>query len=328
MNFLTIIALNLILAKSSLPNSDCFQSIRVIGAAIQAGSPKSGTQLAPAKIRTLGLETRLEKINIRFKDVGDIKEIGHPSSSFRGYADYYRLEPALFKLKQFAERALLSNEFPLIIGGDHSVTLPIVSALAKINNRRRESTGVIIFDAHEDAYLGFPVYTFLHNTFLLKLIGKRKGSDRFPEAFDRIRAFIKPAHVVIVGKRVRAPFDPDLGFKYVTLDDLNKISAEDRAHKILNELPLSVKSIHLSIDLDVLDPNESPGVNYPSVNGMSVAIAKSLIGQLARSRRIRSADFVEYVPHLDRDDKTGVVMIDLMEELIKVIGQPVPGQVD
>lgn len=206
------------------------------------------------------------------------------------------------------------NEFPLVIGGDHSVA--IASSLASI--KKEESLGIIWIDAHGD-----------YNTFETTRTGNLHGLPlaAVNENCDLLTKFhsgnyFNHKNTVIVGGRDIDPWEmPNLekdGIKIFTTDDIKKLGVKkvmDEAIKIASN---GTNGIHISYDIDVIDPVLAPGVSVPAKDGISVEEAFLILDELINNKdKIKSMDLVEFNPLKDKDDKTKKIAVDILKKVIK-----------
>lgn len=207
-----------------------------------------------------------------------------------------------------------SGYMPLTLGGDHS--LVIGSALASIN--RNKSLGIIWIDAHGD-YNTFDT-TITGNIHGLPLAAIDGYEKRFLTEFHNGNYF-KPENTVIVGGRDIDPLEienlKDAGVKVFSTEEIHKrgMSAvmEDAIAIALN----GTNGMHVSYDLDVIDPKIAPGVSVPAVNGINLEEAYEAVDSIIRHKAdLKSLDIVEYNPTKDIDNKTKIIAKTIMESFI------------
>ena len=203
---------------------------------------------------------------------------------------------------------------PLTLGGDHS--LVIGSALASIN--RNKSLGVIWIDAHGD-YNTFDT-TITGNIHGLPLAAIDGYEKRFLTDFHEGNYF-KPENTVIVGGRDIDPLEvenlADAGVKVFSTEEIHERGMaavmEDAIAIALN----GTEGMHISYDLDVIDPKIAPGVSVPAVNGINLDEAYEAADSIIRHKNnLKSLDIVEFNPTRDIDNKTKVIAKTIMESFI------------
>lgn len=210
-----------------------------------------------------------------------------------------------------------SNHFPLTLGGDHS--LVIASALASIN--RNKSLGVIWIDAHGD-----------YNTFDTTITGNIHGLplaaidgyEKRELVYFHSGAFYEPKNTVIVGGRDIDPLEKenlkDAGVTVFTTEDVHKrgmISVMEDAIKIACD---GTDGMHISYDLDVIDPIICPGVSVPAKDGINLKEAYEATDEIIKHKdKLKSLDIVEYNPARDVDNKTKVIAKTILKSIINNI---------
>ena len=217
------------------------------------------------------------------------------------------------ELYNVIKKVKTDKQFPLTIGGDHTVA--ISSALASISVEK--SLGIIWIDAHGD-YNTFDttITGNLHGLPLAATNGLCEGLTKFHKG-----NFYKPTNTVIVGAR-----DLDLKEKislkennvtiFTTADikekGVQKIMQE--AFKIASQ---DTNGIHISYDLDVIDPIIAPGVSVPASDGINEEEAMEITNFLIKNKdKIKSMDLVEYNPTRDKEDKTKNIALNILKKVI------------
>lgn len=227
----------------------------------------------------------------------------------------------LKKLNEFNEKlyntvlkSIDNNKFPFTIGGDHS--LVIASALASIN--RNKSLGIIWIDAHGD-----------FNTFDTTITGNIHGLPLAAIAGYEKKELVyfhngnhyKYENTVIVGGRDIDPLEmenlKDAGVKVFTTEDIRKNGMDKIMEEAIAIACTGTNGMHISYDLDVIDPKIAPGVSVPAVDGINLDEAYIAVDMIIRHKdKLKSLDLVEYNPLCDIDDKTKIIARSILEKLI------------
>ncbi len=213
---------------------------------------------------------------------------------------------------------ILNNKekFPIIIGGDHSLAIGSALASATIN----ENIGLIWFDAHPD-----------YNTFETTITGNIHGlplaaiNNFHNEDLTKFtNNYIKPENTVIVGARSIDTLEKENliinGIKIFTTKDIKKLGINHVIKEAIKIATKNTSKIHISFDLDVIDPNIAPGVSVPEINGLSKEeslIALNLF--LANISHICSFDLVEYNPLKDLNNKTYNIAIEILNTILRTL---------
>lgn len=197
--------------------------------------------------------------------------------------------------------ALERGSIPLFIAGDHSSVMGTVSA----SGTYYDNLGLIWIDAHPDINTDQTTVTGnIHGMPVAALLGK--GNERLTKIFsDKIK--IKPEHVVMLGLRDIDPPEAEmlkeLNIKYYTYEDMKRIGIETCVRDCINYLSV-LSHIHISFDIDVMDPELLPGVSVPVPGGFYEAESFVIMDMLIRNLPLVSYDIVEFNAEHDKNDRT------------------------
>ncbi len=216
------------------------------------------------------------------------------------------------------DETLTNKNFPLLIGGDHSLSLGTVSAVSK----HYDNLGVIWFDAHGDMNTNKTSPSGnIHGMILAALQGV--GDNRLTNLYYQ-GTKVKTENVLIFGVRdldeKEEELVKELGVKVLTYDYINKIGLINALNEVKEFYKNKTNNIHLSFDLDVVDPLILPGVSVPVEKGFNLEESTNIIKSIFKMFNITSMDIVEYNPVCDKDDITLnylIKTIELIESLAK-----------
>lgn len=289
--------------------------ITVVGAPVWRGQPHYGTQFGPDAIRAAGLIKMLRSLGGDVIDEGNIKfpAISNPSDDLAGARHLAEVVTQVESLAGKVDEIVAGGRFPLVLGGDHSVALGSLAGIAK----HYQSLGVIWYDAHTDINT---VETSpsgnIHGMPLAASMGLGAGAL---VAVGGYRQKVCPENIVFIGARDVDPGEWELirraGIKTFSMEDLQERGAKQIAGEALAYLAVRCDGIHLSFDLDVLDPAAACGVGTPVAGGADLADTLAAVDVLYQSGLITSAEFVELNPLLDRRGQTGRVAVSLIRTL-------------
>ncbi len=285
--------------------------IRIIGAPMDLGADRRGVDIGPSAIRYAGLSDRLQKLGYTVRDIGNIV-IPQPESQAEGNPRLKYLDPivpASEELARLVSTSLQEGEFPLILGGDHSIALGSISGVARVHR----PLGVIWLDAHPDFNTGETSPSGnIHGMILAALAGlgasELTGVGGWSPKLD-------PAHIVIVGAR-----DIDVDERKAlrkhsvhvfTMSDIDRNGISDVMRQAIAIVGQNDNPIHLSLDMDALDPREAPGVGTPVRGGLSYREAHLAMEMIADTQRLVSMDVVEVNAILDRENATAQLAVEL-----------------
>jgi len=206
--------------------------------------------------------------------------------------------------------ALEEHEFPLLLGGDHSISLGSVSGIAKVH----KNIGVIWVDAHADFNTDETTPSGnIHGMILAALAGI--GNTRLTHASGWTPKISKET-IVIVGARDLDRQEQELlrthNISVFTMSDIDQRGMTDVMKEAIAIAAQHDNPIHLSLDLDSLDPREAPGVGTPVRGGLSYREAHLAMELVADSQRLVSMDVVEVNPILDSENTTAKLAVELI----------------
>ncbi|HFE4763243.1 TPA: arginase [Staphylococcus aureus] len=289
------------------------KAIDIIGAPSTFGQRKLGVDLGPTAIRYAGLISRLKQLDLDVYDKGDIKvpvvNIEKFHSEQKGLRNYDEIIDVNQKLNKEVSASIENNRFPLVLGGDHSIAVGSVSAISKHYN----NLGVIWYDAHGD--LNIPEESpsgNIHGMPLRILTGE--GPKELLELNSNV---IKPENIVLIGMRDldkgERQFIKDHNIKTFTMSDIDKLGIKEVIENTIEYLKSrNVDGVHLSFDVDALDPLETPGTGTRVLGGLSYRESHFALELLHQSHLISSMDLVEVNPLIDSNNHTAEQAVSLV----------------
>ena len=219
------------------------------------------------------------------------------------------------RLYKRVQEVLDNGEIPLTIGGDHSMA--IASSLASI--KKHEKLGIIWFDAHGDFNTFETTETGnIHGLPLAAATGyERKKICEFHKG-----NFYPYKNTVIVGARDIDKLEwvnlKNAGVTVFSTEDVRKEGVENIVERAIKIATNGTNGIHISFDIDMIDPNEAPGVSIPAKDGITREQAKQMVDEfLKQEDSIKSIDIVEFNPVRDIDKKTENIALDIINKIIK-----------
>ena len=286
--------------------------IRVIGVPMDLGADRRGVDLGASAIRYAGLNDQLRKLGYTVNDIGNIA-VPQPESQPIGDPHVKYLESLVKASEDLAgvvTEALQHKEFPLILGGDHSIALGSITGVARVHR----DIGVIWIDAHGD--FNIPATTpsgNVHGMVLSALAGL--GHPRLT-GIGGWSPKINTQTIVIVGARDLDPGEQVLlreqKIHVFTMKDVDQRGMSEVMHETVEIASQASHGIHLSMDMDSLDPKEAPGVGTPVRGGLTYREAHLAMELIAASGRLVSMDAVEVNPILDRENATALLAVELI----------------
>jgi arginase len=285
------------------------QTVAVIGAGLDLGAGRRGVDMGPSAIRYAGLDERIAELGRRVEDWGDVETAVPEATEVVDERMRYlpQIKATCERIAGLVARAAGEECLPLVLGGDHSVALGTLGGMA----RARGPGGVLWLDAHGD--LNRPETSPSGNVHgmplaaALGLAGPEFLSDAYPlPAVER---------VALVGVRSLDPGERDLLAELdacvFTMSDLDRKGIEPAVRAALEHVS-GDGFVHVSLDLDVLDPDVAPGVGTPVRGGLSYREAHLALELVAEAGVLSSLEVVEVNPILDRENETAKLAVELV----------------
>lgn len=296
------------------------QQISMIGVPMDLGQLRRGVDMGPSAIRCAGVNERLESLCQDIEDLGDMtigqredeKEGGEPASE--ELRNLKAITNASAKLAETVDNIVASGAFPLVLGGDHSIAIGTLAGLAK----HYQNLGVIWYDAHAD--LNTKETSPSGNIHGMPLaISLGIGHEGLTSIYGK-ETKIKAENIVVIGARSLDDGEKELirdkGIKVYTMHEIDRLGMTRVMEETIDYLRGRTDGVHLSLDLDALDPNDAPGVGTPVAGGISYRESHLAMEMLYDADIITSAEFVEVNPILDHKNKTGEAAVELIESLL------------
>ncbi len=287
------------------------REIAVIGATLDLGQGRRGVDMGPSAIRYAGLEERLVNLGHTVRDHGNVETAVPEATTL--HDERARFLPEIRKtcarVAAKVVEASAAGALPLVLGGDHSVALGTLGGLASVNGPR----GVLWIDAHAD--INTPDTSpsgNVHGMALaaaLGLAGDAFASDAWPlPAVDAKRVALVGLRQADAGERKLLR---EAGVRVFTMSELDRIGVERAVREALDHVS-GPNFVHVSLDLDALDPELAPGVGTPVQGGLTYREAHLAMELVAESGLAGSLEVVEVNPILDRENSTAVTAVELV----------------
>lgn len=295
-------------------------TLHIFGVPMDLGQNRRGVDMGPSAIRYAGLQDHLANLGYQTRDGGNIL-VPQPEELDKSSPPAALKEGRAYHVRQIAQACrevyarmttcLQHDELVVFLGGDHSISIGTVAAVAA-----QGEIGLVWIDAHAD--MNTPLTTpsgNVHGMAMAVLLG-----DGDPELTEigAAKPVLAPDQVAMVGVR---SLDPEerlrllgSGVSAYTMRQIDEGGIGAIAHQILKQFA-HLDHIHVSFDLDSLDPSIAPGVGTPVSGGLSYREAHLLMEILADSGKVRSMDIVEVNPILDIHNQTASVAVELAASL-------------
>lgn len=286
--------------------------VSIIGSQMDLGAFRKGVDMGPLAIRHAGLATRMRDAGYEVTDYGDVvplvaEDEGNPKMRYEK-----EINESNRRLYDKVLDCHKNGEIPVILGGDHSIAIgSIAASLAHYKN-----IGIVWVDAHAD--FNDDVITpsgNIHGMPLSAVCGC--GPDSLIEYCEE-RA--NPCSVVIIGARSIDPLEKiklkDKGVTVFSISDVHSEGIKNIIQKAIIIASKDTEGIHLSFDMDALDPTQAPGVGTPVYNGLTQREAFIICEEMFSSNSLIALDVVETNPLLDKRNMTGILATELILSIL------------
>ena len=285
--------------------------VAIIGAALDLGAGRRGVDMGPSAIRYAGLDERLAALGLVVEDLGNV-EVGVAEATDEGDPRARFLEEikeVSVEIAALVNRAAEGAAVPVVLGGDHSVAIGTLGGLASLSG----PGGVLWFDAHGD--LNTPQTSPSGNVHGMPLAA---ALGLAPDTFA-IDSWPAPAleaeHVALLGLRSLDAGErglvKELGIAAYTMSDFDRRGVEAVVREAIEGVA-GASFVHVSLDMDVVDPEAAPGVGTPVRGGLSYREAHLAMELVAEGCDFGSLEVVEVNPILDRENATGRLAVELV----------------
>ena len=289
------------------------RKVRLIGVPMDLGQSRRGVDMGPSAVRYAGLQKRLERIGHEVYDEGNL-HVPNPEEEVAqsGLKRLHAVNAVCQNIYNIASNCVTRDEFALFLGGDHSISIGSIAAAAQV-----QPLGVIWVDAHGDFNTAETSPTGnIHGMPVSALVGDG------PESLVNIGtpgAKLHPTQIVQIGIRDLDKAERDRlahsGIHVFTMRHVDEMGMAAVARQAIDRLR-NLPRLHVSLDMDSLDPDEAPGVGTPVPGGLTYREAHLLMEILGDSGRVQSMDIVEINPILDTMNKTAELAVELIASLL------------
>jgi len=292
-------------------SSDGKREVAIIGAALDLGQGRRGVDMGPSAMRYAGLEERLTSLGYQVRDHGNVETAVPEATALRDERARFlpEIKETCARIAAKVVEESSTGAIPLVLGGDHSVALGTLGGLASAHG----PGGVLWIDAHPDINTpdtsptgnvhGMPLAA------ALGIAGPEFESDAWPlPAVDSRRVALLGIRQLDEGERRLLR---DAGVRAFSMSEIDRIGVERATREALDRVA-GPGFVHLSFDLDALDPEIAPGVGTPVRGGLTYREAHLALELIAESGLVGSLEVVEVNPILDRENTTATTAVELV----------------
>ncbi|AGB40237.1 arginase [Halobacteroides halobius DSM 5150] len=284
--------------------------VKVLGVPTDFGANRRGVDMGPSAIRYANLVSSLEDMDLVVDDLGDIRVPVINNEANKEEAKFLsQVIDVCQELALIVSKIAKQDKLPVILGGDHSITIGSVAGMAQV-----KEMGLIWFDAHGDFNtLKTSESGNIHGMPLATIVGR--GVKELVEC-GGITPKVKEKNTVIVGVRDLDKEERQLlkesEVTVFTMDDIDRLGIYKVMSQAIRIIGSQTAGVHISFDLDVLDPLEAPGVGTPVKGGLTYREAHLALEMIAEANIVASLDLVEVNPILDQGNQTAELAVELI----------------
>ena len=294
--------------------------VTLIGVPLDLGAGRRGVDMGPSALRVADVDAKLAQLGHEVEDWGDLS-VAIPETQGPGDPRLKFLREILDVCERLRDRvgeALAQGRTPVVLGGDHSVAMGTIAGLARHFHRRKEKLGLVWFDAHADANTAETSPTGnIHGMPLAAALGLGAPSlvnlAGFCPMVDGSRAALVGIRDVDTAERANVKAS---GIGAFTMRDIDERGMRSVMEEAIKRATAGTAAIHVSFDMDGIDPDFAPGVGTPCPGGLSYREAHLAMEMLADTGKVVSVELVEVNPVLDHRNDTAALGVELLSSLL------------
>lgn len=289
--------------------------LSLVGVAIDLGAGTPGVSLGPEAIRFAGVQERLEAIGYEVEDLGDIRAVRPKVSTTEG-TNLKNLEEVArvnSELCTTVDAIMAAGRFPIVLGGDHSIAIGTISGVMQ----HKKNLGVIWFDAHGDINTDMTSPSGnIHGMPVSVLLGM--GHSKLTSIGGDVKLNAK--NIVFIGSRDLDAGErkllKELGITVFTMHEIDRYGMAYVIEKAIEVASEGTDGIHVSFDVDCMDPVHAVGTGTRVPGGMTYRESHFALEMIAQSDKLVSAEFVEVNPIIDVKNQTAKNAVALIGSLM------------
>lgn len=292
------------------------KKIGIIGFPIELGADNKGVDLGPTILRYTDIKDKLKKLGYRVDDFGDIKMGKRDDLKIvnRNLKYLDEIKVASEHLSKQVYNMMTKNYLPLILGGDHTTAIGSIAGISRYLRERKKKLGVIWIDAHAD--MNSERTTPSGNIHGMPLAVSLGIGNKDLTHIEGFAPKVEMKHIAMIGIRdldkgeaTRIKRDKPIVY---TMSDVDKMGIHEVMEKVIAALYRKVDHIHVSFDIDAMDPVLAPGTGTPVPGGFDYREGQLLMETLYARGCMDSLDVVEVNTRLDDRNKSGILASQLI----------------
>lgn len=291
--------------------------VHIIGVPMDLGAGRRGVDVGPSAIRIAGLDNRLHDLGYRVTDEGDLVVKTQEEQRVKDQRAKYlpEITRVVGVLSGKVAGIMERGQFPLILGGDHSISVGTISGLARHARKHKKKLGVLWIDAHAD--FNTPESSPSGNIHGMPLaVCAGLGPEPLRSVGGRFRK-VDPRKVGIIGLREVDAEEKKtvahLGVNLCSMEQIDRFGIYKMMRKVLDRVAKNVDELHVSFDLDSVDPVYAPGVGTPVRGGLDYREAHLIMEMIAETGKMSSLELVEVNPIIDVRNQSAEFAVELVE---------------
>lgn len=292
------------------------RKIGIIGFPMDLGADRRGVDMGPSAIRYAGLEKKLESLGYNVTDFGDI-DIEIPETQRVRNTKLKYLSEIVKTSRQLAKKteSILNRKYsPLILGGDHATAIGSIAGISAYCRENNKTLGVIWIDAHAD--MNTPDTTPSGNIHGMPLAVSLGLGDKKLIRLGGFAPKLDMENIALIGIRdvdfLESRTIKKLKPQVYTMTDIDKLGIPHIVSKVLNDFKGRVDFLHVSFDVDGIDPDIAQGVGTPVPGGLTYRESQLIMEMIAESGQLSSLEMLEVNPILDTKNRTAVLATELI----------------
>ncbi len=290
-------------------------SVTLIYVPIYFGGPHKGVSMGPAAMRVQEVGERVRRLGF---EIAHEVEIDIPASVCWHETSVSKCVPEIFAVSQAVanavEAALAAGTIPITIGGDHSLAIGSIAGVASHFRKQEKSFGLMWFDAHGD--INTPATSNSGNVHGMPLAVSLGHGDQKLVDLCGFSPKLQPNRAALIGIRDLDDGEREMidssGISAFTMSEIDHLGLARVTDLALGAVGSDVAGVHVSFDIDVIDPEVAPGVSCPAAGGLSYRESHFALELLAQSELLCSIDIVELNPAFDLRSKTAKLATELV----------------
>lgn len=290
--------------------------IRIIGMPSDLGASRRGVDMGPSALRIAQIGPRLQSLGYDVEDVGNVNVAVREAVKLGNEKIKYLAEifNSTKQLKDKVYSCLQEGRLPLILGGDHSLSIGSIAGITKFYGEQKQKVGVIWLDAHAD--INTPETSESGNIHGMPLAHALGIGNKDLLSISEKSPMIDPSRTVLIGIRDVDAGEKniirELGVRAFTMRDIDELGMRTVMQEAIRIASNGTVGIHVSFDVDSIDPSVAPGVGTPVRGGVTYREGHLAMEMLHDSGKIISMDVAEVNPVLDSSNQTASFSVEMV----------------